>query len=94
MLRWLKERLAQQNEAVATAVAAADLVDKRYAAGLATYLQVLSTQNATLVEKRQLVDLQSRALSLQANLSRALGGGYRPEMTMTANAHSTVADKS
>ncbi|MBV6823286.1 efflux transporter outer membrane subunit [Pseudomonas sp. PD9R] len=93
-LRWLKERLAQQNEAVATAAAAADLVDKRYAAGLATYLQVLATQNATLVEKRQLVDLQSRAISLQANLSRALGGGYRPEMPMTANANSTVADKS
>lgn len=72
-LRWLKERLAQQNEAVATAQAASDLVNSRYAAGLATYLQVLATQNATLAEKRQLVTLQSRALSLQANLSRALG---------------------
>jgi NodT family efflux transporter outer membrane factor (OMF) lipoprotein len=93
-LRWLKERMAQQNEAVATAVAAADLVNKRYAAGLATYLQVLATQNATLAEKRQLVDLQSRAISLQANLSRALGGGYRPEMSVTAITNSTVANKS
>lgn len=92
-LRWLKERLAQQNEAVATAQAAADLVSKRYAAGLATYLQVLATQNATLVEQRQRVELQSRALSLQANLSRALGGGYRPEMPTTA-ANSFVADQS
>ncbi|MGY4494515.1 efflux transporter outer membrane subunit [Pseudomonas sp. TE3610] len=93
-LRWLKERMAQQNDAVATAQAASDLVNKRYAAGLATYLQVLATQNTTLAEKRQLVTLQSRALSLQANLSRALGGGYRPAITATADATPTVADKS
>ncbi|MBE8590362.1 efflux transporter outer membrane subunit [Pseudomonas sp. MAFF 301449] len=92
-LRWLKERLSQQVEAVATAEAAADLVNKRYAAGLATYLQVLTTQNATLAERRQLVDLQSRALSLQANLSRALGGGYLPEMPKPAD-NSSVADNS
>lgn len=93
-LRWLKERLAQQNEAVATAQAASDLVNSRYLAGLATYLQVLATQNATLAEKRQLVTLQSRALSLQANLSRALGGGYRPQIQPDADVTSTAAKKS
>ncbi|MBU6958996.1 efflux transporter outer membrane subunit [Pseudomonas sp. CVAP len=92
-LRWLKERLAQQNEAVATAQAAADLVNKRYAAGLATYLQVLATENSTLTEKRQLVDLKSRALSLQANLSRALGGGYSPEIPAPDNATPSLAGK-
>ncbi|HEX8593864.1 MAG TPA: efflux transporter outer membrane subunit [Pseudomonas sp.] len=93
-LRWLKERLAQQTEAVNTAQTASDLVNRRYNAGLATYLQVLATENATLAQKRLLVTLQSRALSLQANLSRALGGGYRPEFPATAPATSTVADKS
>ncbi|WP_081499484.1 efflux transporter outer membrane subunit [Pseudomonas sp. GM18] len=92
-LRWLKERLAQQNEAVATAQAAADLVNKRYAAGLATYLQVLATENSTLTETRQLVDLKSRALSLQANLSRALGGGYVPEIPAPENASPSLAGK-
>ncbi|WP_332846539.1 efflux transporter outer membrane subunit [Pseudomonas lactucae] len=92
-LRWLKERLAQQSEAVATAQAAADLVNRRYAAGLATYLQVLSTQNSTLEQRRQQVDLQSRAFSLQANLSRALGGGYLPELPTTAS-QTSPADKS
>jgi outer membrane protein TolC len=61
---------------------------------LATYLQVLATENATLAQKRQLVTLESRALSLQANLSRALGGGYRPELPVTSPANSTVVDKS
>jgi outer membrane protein TolC len=93
-LRWLKERLAQQLEAVNTAQAASDLVNLRYGAGLATYLQVLATENATLTQKSQLVALQSRALSLQANLSRALGGGYRPEFSATPPALPTVADKS
>jgi NodT family efflux transporter outer membrane factor (OMF) lipoprotein len=79
-LRWLKARLTEQTEAVATAQDAANLVEQRYAAGLATYLQVLATENASLTEQRRLVDLQSRGLSLQANLSRALGGGYRPEI--------------
>jgi NodT family efflux transporter outer membrane factor (OMF) lipoprotein len=92
-LRWLKERLAQQNEAVATAQAAADLVNKRYAAGLATYLQVLATENSTLTETRQLVDLKSRALSLQANLSRALGGGYEPEIPAPENVSPSLAGK-
>jgi NodT family efflux transporter outer membrane factor (OMF) lipoprotein len=92
-LRWLKERLSEQNEAVATAQAASDLVNKRYGAGLATYLQVLATQNATLAEQRRLVDLQSRGLSLQANLSRALGGGYRPEIATPTNVPPTLADK-
>jgi NodT family efflux transporter outer membrane factor (OMF) lipoprotein len=93
-LRWLKERLAQQLEAVNTAQAASDLVNLRYGAGLATYLQVLATENATLTQKSQLVTLQSRAFSLQANLSRALGGGYRPEFSATPPALPTVADKS
>jgi NodT family efflux transporter outer membrane factor (OMF) lipoprotein len=92
-LRWLKERLAEQEEAVATAEAAAELVNKRYGAGLATYLQVLATQNSTLAEQRRLVDLQSRGLSLQADLSRALGGGYRPQIATPPDGASSLADK-
>lgn len=92
-LRWLKERLSEQNEALATAQAASELVSKRYGAGLATYLQVLATQNATLAEQRRLVDLQSRGLSLQANLSRALGGGYSPDIAIPTNVSPSLADK-
>jgi len=77
-LKWLQERLLEQRMAVATAERADDLSQKRYAGGLGTYIQVLTTQNAVLVQRRQLVVLESRALALQANLSRALGGGYAP----------------
>jgi NodT family efflux transporter outer membrane factor (OMF) lipoprotein len=77
-LKWLQERLAEQRQAVATANQADDLSQKRYAGGLGTFIQVLTTQNAVLAQRRQLVVLESRAFSLQANLSRALVGGYAP----------------
>jgi outer membrane protein TolC len=79
-LKWLQQRLVEQCQAVATAGRAEDLSRKRYAGGLGTTIQVLSTQNAVLVQRRQLVVLESRAFALQANLSRALGGGYAPSV--------------
>ncbi|MEX6664692.1 efflux transporter outer membrane subunit [Pseudomonas sp. W2-17] len=78
-LRWLKERVDQQQQAVQTANDAYDLINRRYGAGLASYIQVLIAQNAALAEQRQLVDLRARGLSLQASLSRALGGGFSPD---------------
>lgn len=88
-LRWLKERVDQQQMAVQTANDAYDLVQKRYSAGLATYIQVLIAQNAALSEQRQLVDLRARGLSLQANLNRALGGGFTPE-SIAADANQPI----
>lgn len=79
-IRWLRERIEQQQQAVQTADDAASLVDQRYAAGLATYIQVLTTENDALAQRRQLALLQSRGLALEANLSRALGGGYVPDL--------------
>jgi NodT family efflux transporter outer membrane factor (OMF) lipoprotein len=82
-LRWLSERMDRQSEAVQTADEAAHLAGRRYAVGVATYLQVLTTQNAALTQRRLLIQLQARGLSLQANLSRALGGGYEPDLQKT-----------
>jgi len=77
-LKWLRERLAEQRQAVATAAEAQELSRKRYAGGLGTSIQVMMTQGTVLAQRRQLVVLESRALALQASLSRALGGGYTP----------------
>ena len=79
-IRWLRERIDRQQDAVQTSNEAAELVSKRYAAGMATYIQVLSTLTDALAQQRQLVQLQSRGLALEANLSRALGGGYAPDL--------------
>lgn len=84
-IHWLKDRLEQQLQAVETADDAAQLVQRRYAAGLTNYIQVMVTQTEALSQQRQLAQLQSRGLSLEANLSRALGGGYMPTTSNMAN---------
>jgi NodT family efflux transporter outer membrane factor (OMF) lipoprotein len=48
----------------------------RYEGGLASYLDVLSAEDALLASLRTLTDLQSRSFSLDVALVRALGGGY------------------
>ncbi len=78
-IRWLTPRLNEQQRTVDTAEEAFRLVEQRYAAGLATYIQVLSAQAVVSTQRRDLTDLQARGLGLQASLARALGGGYRPE---------------
>ncbi|MFJ5431603.1 efflux transporter outer membrane subunit [Pectobacterium actinidiae] len=81
-IRWLRERIELQQQAVQTADDAARLVGQRYGAGLATYIQVLTTDNDALEQHRQLALLESRGLALEANLSRALGGGYVPDLAV------------
>lgn len=48
----------------------------RYDGGLATYLDVLTAEDSLLANLRAQSDLQSRSLSLDIALTRALGGGY------------------
>ncbi|RYE99940.1 MAG: efflux transporter outer membrane subunit, partial [Oxalobacteraceae bacterium] len=74
-LRWLQERMHQQHEAFVDAVHAADLAQRRYAVGLSSQVQVLVAEAAKLQQTRVLNDLRARALSLDAALHRAIGGG-------------------
>lgn len=48
----------------------------RYEGGLATYLDVLTAEDSLLTNLRAQSDLQSRSLTLDIALTRALGGGY------------------
>nr|WP_232540408.1 efflux transporter outer membrane subunit [Pseudomonas aeruginosa] len=78
-LKWLKERLKEQGEALKTSQESADLALAQYGAGLVSYLQVISTQSVVFSQKLLLSQLTSRGLSLYAQLNRALGGGYSPD---------------
>ena len=53
------------------------IANNRYRGGLATYLDVLTAEDALLGSQRALVNLQSRAFSLDVALIHALGGGYQ-----------------
>jgi len=83
-MRWLSERINQQQAGVDTANDAARLIERRYSAGLATYIQVLYAQNTALAQQLLLVRLNAHGLELHASLSRALGGGYVPFNTPEA----------
>ncbi|HEY8617069.1 efflux transporter outer membrane subunit [Phenylobacterium sp.] len=74
--RALDARLAKSREALAASVDAHKLAQDRYRGGLATYLDVLSAEDALIANRRTVADLEARAFSLDVELVRALGGGF------------------
>ena len=75
-LQALQRQRAEQAQAQASAQAAYDIALQRYQAGLGTYLHVLAAESAVLAQRRAGVDLVARTLDTQAQLMRALGGGF------------------
>lgn len=69
-------RIAKTEEAVEAAREAHQIASNRYRGGLAGYLDVLTAEDALISSQRALVNLQSRAFSLDLALVHALGGGY------------------
>ena len=74
--RALQQQLKAMQQAVEAATEAHRVARNRYEGGLARYLDVLSAEDQLLASVRQLVDVQSRALTLDIGLHRALGGGW------------------
>lgn len=74
--RALQQQLTAMQQAVTAATEAHRVARNRYEGGLARYLDVLSAEDQLLGSVRQLVDVQSRALTLDIGLHRALGGGW------------------
>lgn len=72
----LAGQLTQAENAVAAAGEAHRVARNRYEGGLASHLEVLYAEDGLLASQRQLAILQSRSLSLDVALKRALGGGY------------------
>ena len=71
----------EQQAAQEAAEGAYAIALQRYQAGLGNYLQVLTAESSVLAQRRQQVDLAARALDTQAQLARALGGGYAEATT-------------
>ncbi len=74
-IRALAKRKAAQAQAQAAAEQAYSTALERFQAGLTGYLTVLSTETAVLEERRVATSLTARALELDVELKRALGGG-------------------
>ncbi len=75
-VRILADEATQQAAATAAAERSLALTRNRYNAGIATYLEVITAQNAAFVNQRNTVDLRVRQMTASVNLIRALGGGW------------------
>ena len=69
-------QLALQRQALEASTASYDFSQKRYGQGLGNALVVLNAETQMLSERRLEVDLEYRALDVQAQLMKALGGGW------------------
>ncbi len=69
-------QLALQRQALEASTASYDFSESRYGQGLGNQLIVLNAETQMLSERRLEVDLEYRALDVQAQLMKALGGGW------------------
>jgi NodT family efflux transporter outer membrane factor (OMF) lipoprotein len=76
--RALSTRLTESRAALAASEDGFRIAKLRYQGGLSTYQNVLIAEQAVLSQRRIVADLESRALTLDVALVRALGGGFAP----------------
>jgi len=75
--RALATRLDESRQAAEFADAAYRTANNRYKGGLATYLDVLTAEDALITSRRAVAALETRAFALNISLTRALGGGFQ-----------------
>jgi len=73
---FLLARLAALEEAAEQALAARELSEERYLAGLAPYLSVLESQRQALAAESELLAARRGRLDARVDLHLALGGGF------------------
>jgi NodT family efflux transporter outer membrane factor (OMF) lipoprotein len=76
VLRVLSAEAVQQHAATAAAEEALHLFQNRYAGGVDTYLQVVTSQTAALENERNDINLMRRRLEANVLLIKAVGGGW------------------
>jgi NodT family efflux transporter outer membrane factor (OMF) lipoprotein len=82
----IRRQIVEQASVQALAQTHYDLALQRFGAGVVNALAVLNSEQALLIQRRQAIDLNARALDTQVALMRALGGGYQADLP-TATAH-------
>jgi outer membrane protein TolC len=76
VLRVLSSESEQQHSATASAEESLRLFENRYAGGVDTYLQVVTSQTTALSNERNEIDIMRRRLEANVLLVKALGGGW------------------
>ena len=75
-LRILSDEQASSVAAVATATRSTSLSTSRYKGGVTTYIEVLTAQQAQLIDQRTDEDIVTRRFVASVQLIAALGGGW------------------
>lgn len=90
----LGDRLGKSEAALVASREAFDIAQLRYKGGLSTFLDVLTAQNAVLINQRVSAVLSTRAFALDVALVRALGGGFSsPSLARLAEPSLPIKDK-
>jgi NodT family efflux transporter outer membrane factor (OMF) lipoprotein len=82
--RALQSQIGDSRAALAASEDAYRIATLRYKGGLATYPTVLLAEQSVLRRRRTVADLDARALVLDVQLIRALGGGYHAPISNPA----------
>lgn len=75
--RSVEERLVQARKTLVAAEESARIARLRYEGGLSNALTAIIAEDAVINQRRTVADLEGRRVTLDAQLVRALGGGYR-----------------
>jgi len=75
--RSIDARLVQARETLVSAEESAKIARLRYEGGLSNALTAIIAEDAVINQRRTIADLEGRRVSVDAQLVRALGGGYR-----------------
>jgi multidrug efflux system outer membrane protein len=78
-LHHLADALKADEAAAASAQRSAYHADRRYAAGVADYIEVTTTHTASLLAQRAALETRVQRMSAAVGLVRALGGGWTAE---------------
>jgi outer membrane protein TolC len=72
----LQQESVSEAAAVTATTGALEQAQFRYQAGIVTYLEVVSAENASLTARLSAADIQVRRLIASVQLVKALGGGW------------------
>lgn len=81
---------SEASASVHSAQRVVDLANDRYAGGLATYLDVVTAEQALLANQRLQVQINGQQMLTAVYLVKALGGGWQPRAPLAEAANATA----
>ena len=91
-LRSLEQQQKQQAELLQNAQSVYDIAQQREKAGLVSHSALLGAETTLLTQRSAAIDMRTRAVELNINLIRALGGGFNETAMQNHDDQSTASN--